>query len=355
MAPLFRSLTGAALTTYSTAIMTEPSSHLPCQTDFSPTASRECLRLRAELLRRLRAFFHERGFLEVETPLLSADVVVDRHLDPFYATLAPDPRLPEQGRRLWLQTSPEFAMKRLLASGYEAIYQVTRSFRNGEQGDLHNPEFTIAEWYRVGDSFAECMSFASELCESLLGRGPAERVSYAEAFGRYVGLDPHAAETAELISKAQQESLSAPASLSTEDRDGWLDFLLVELVQEQLGRERPTLLYRYPASQAALAQVTADSPPVAERFELYIDGIELANGYHELLDAEELSRRNRHANAARLADGKPPLPEESRLLAAMRSGLPDSCGVALGFDRLVMVAAGAKTLAEVIAFPIARA
>lgn len=311
--------------------------------------------MRADLLRRLRQFFFERDFLEVETPLLSADVVVDLHLDPFHTTRAPDPREPEQGRRLWLQTSPEFAMKRLLASGGEAIYQVTKSFRNGEEGDLHNPEFTIAEWYRVGDAFAQCMNFTSELCESLLNRGPAERISYADAFQRYVGLDPHSAETSELIQKATEHGLSPPASLPPDDRDGWLDFLLVELIQGQLGQGRPTLLYHYPPSQAALAKVTADVPPVAERFELYVAGIELANGYHELLDAAELARRNRQANASRTALGKPVLPENSRLIAAMRHGLPDCCGVALGFDRLVMVAAGAKTLAEVLTFPIDRA
>ncbi len=149
--------------------------------------------------------------------------------------------------------------------------------------------------------------------------------------------------------------IEAPASLAPEDRDGWLDLLMVERVQPHLGVERPTLLYDYPASQAALARVRPGNPPVAERFELFVAGIELANGYHELLDPAELRARNSRVNAQRRADGKPALPEESRLLAAMEAGLPPAVGVALGFDRLVMLAAGAKSILDVIAFPFDRA
>lgn len=322
--------------------------------DFHPTAAWPNLRLRAELLRKLREFFHSRGFLEVETPLLSADVVVDRHLDPIAVTLADDPRRPEAGRRLWLQTSPEFGMKRLLAAGGEAIYQITRAFRNGEIGPLHNPEFTMIEWYRAGDRMREGMELLADLCECLLGRAEVERLSYAEAFARHVGLDPHSASIDELRAAAERHGIAAPAGLAN-DRDGWLDLLLVERVQPNLGRPRPTILFDYPASQAALARVRDDRPPVAERFELYVDGIELANGYHELLDAAILRGRIAEANASRAADGKPQLPSESRLLEAMEAGLPPCTGVALGFDRLVMLAAGARTLAEVMTFPIDRA
>ena len=315
--------------------------------NFRPTASRQNLQLRAKLLQRLREFFDKRGFLEVETPLLSADTVVDRHLDPFCVEF--------DNRHMWLQTSPEFAMKRLLAAGAEAIYQITRSFRLGEQGPLHNPEFTIVEWYRTGDDMDAGMQLTNDLCEAMLHCGPAERLSYREAFERYVGPNPHTAEVETLISKVKELGIARPDSLSADDRDGWLDLLLVDCVQPHLGTERPTLLYDYPAGQTALARIRQDNPPVAERFELYVSGIELANGYHELLDADELLRRNKTVNIQRTVDGKPTLPEQSRLLTAMRAGMPASVGVALGFDRLVMLAAGSKSLSEVMAFPFNRA
>jgi elongation factor P--(R)-beta-lysine ligase len=399
--------------------------------DFRPTADREHLRLRAALLRRMRAFFDERGFLEVETPILSADTVVDRHLDPFWTEVegqgsearepkSPNPQISKSPNRLWLQTSPEFAMKRMLAAGAGRIYQVARVFRLDETGPLHNPEFTLVEWYQPGEGMDEGMQMTSDLCKTVLaaGRRPsrspspgqrpgeanpsdsspvgptgqpfpeplarwagetvstsstspgrcpglgepcsfgaAERLTYAEAFDRHVGIDPHTADGHQLAAVAKKLGIEAPASLAPEDRDGWLDLLMVERIQPHLGREQPTLLYDYPASQAALARVRQESgkPPVAERFELYIGGVEIANGYHELLDPAELRARNARVNAQRRADGKPPLPEESRLLAAMESGLPASVGVALGFDRLVMAALGAKTIAEVIAFPFERA
>ncbi len=396
--------------------------------DFRPTADWEHLRFRAAMLHRLREFFDSRGFLEVETPILSADTVVDRHLDPFCVSEgsgvrgqgSESPNL-ESPNPLWLQTSPEFAMKRMLAAGAGRIYQVARVFRLDELGPLHNPEFTLVEWYQPGEGLDEGMQLTGDLCKTLLvaGRRPsrspspgqrpgdaspsdslpigptgqsfgeplahraeqtdskgppspgrcpglgescsfgaaAEQISYAEAFERYVGIDPHAADGEQLAAVAKTLGVKSPASLSIEDRDGWLDLLLVERIQPHLGQQRPTLLYDYPASQAALARIRHDEgkPPVAERFELYIGGVEIANGYHELLDPAELLARNAKVNAQRRVDGKPPLPEQSRLLAAMQSGLPPSVGVALGFDRLLMAALGVKTIAEVIAFPFDRA
>lgn len=316
--------------------------------DFRPSASLEILRLRARLLRRLRDFFEQRGFLEVETPLLSNDTVVDRHLDPFSVDV-------DGSRRLWLQTSPEFCMKRLLAAESGPIYQVARAFRRGESGPLHNDEFTIVEWYRPGDGPDEGMRLLSDLNETLLDRGPAERLSYREAFTRHAGIDPLTADTPSLVSSVLAAGIDAPASLRVDDRDGWLDLLLVERVQPHLGVEKPTILFDYPASQAALARVRQENPPVAERFELFVSGVELANGYHELLDPALLRRRNDRANALRESDGKARLPSQSRLLSAMDSGLPPSTGVALGFDRVVMLAAGATRLDEVIAFPFDRA
>lgn len=246
-------------------------------------------------------------------------------------------------------------MKRLLAAGAGPIYEVARVFRVDELGPLHNPEFTLIEWYRPGDTLEQGMQFTSDLSEQLLGRGPAERISYREAFLKYVGLDPHTTDAAQLAAKVKSLGIESPASMTMDDRDGWLDLLLVEKIQPRLGVERPALLYDYPASQAALACVRQDDPPVAERFELYVSGIELANGYHELLDPQELRTRNRETNQLRCNEGKATLPEESRLLTAMEAGLPASVGVALGFDRLVMLAAGAKSIAEVMAFPFDRA
>lgn len=307
--------------------------------DFLPSASLEILAARAALLMRLRAFFDSRDFLEVETPLLSHDVVVDRHLDPLSVTLFADPREPQVGPKLWLQTSPEFAMKRLLVAGtgqLGSIYQITRAFRGGEVGPLHNPEFTMVEWYRIGDDYAAGMQLLADLAEAMLGLGAPERLTYREAFLRYAGIDPF-------------ENVAAA------DHDLHLDLLLTQKVEPHLGQDRPTILYDYPASQSALARIREDSPPVAERFELYVRGIELANGYHELLDPAVLRERNRTNNQLRQADGKPRLPEESRLLGVMDHGLPPCSGCALGFDRLVMAATGAKTIQEVMAFPIERA
>jgi elongation factor P--(R)-beta-lysine ligase len=346
--------------------------------DFAPAASWPALRRRAELLRELREFFHQHGFLEVETPILSADIVVDRHLDPFSTVLADDPRRPEMGRRLYLQTSPEFGMKRLMAAsgepdGATAICQVSRVFRNGECGRLHNPEFTMVEWYRVGDDMAAGMALLSDLCDALLHLGPAECVSYRAAFLRWTGTDPLTADGAAMAAVASERGLAVPEGLSLADRDAWLELLFAELVQPSLGRnagdslresqqlaERvahtaPVIVYDFPASQGALARVRAEEPPVAERFELFVRGIELANGYHELLDPAELRRRAAAANTQRAADGKPRLPEESRLLTAMERGLPACSGVALGFDRLVMVALGAERIDDVMAFPMDRA
>lgn len=322
--------------------------------DFRPTASWDMLRRRAMLLRQVRAFFDERGFLEVETPLLSADTVVDRHLDPFPVEV--EPAGPGQApRRWWLQTSPEFGMKRLLAAGATAIYQVCHVFRREERGALHNPEFTLVEWYRVGDSIHQGMELLDELCQSLLGRGPAEWLSYIEAFREFTGVDPLAASPAELRHAAEALGVAIPGSLAADDGDGWLDLLMAERVQPNLGRRRPAIVYDYPPSQAALARVRPGPPALAERFELYVDGIELANGYHELLSAEELRERFRRENTWRQRDGKEPLPEQSRLLRAMEAGLPPCTGCALGFDRLVMVATGAARLDQVLAFPFERA
>jgi lysyl-tRNA synthetase class 2 len=290
---------------------------------------------RADLLRRLREFFHERGFLEVETPLVADEVIPELHIELL--------RL-ENGQ--FLQASPELHMKRLLAAGAKAIFQVTRSFRAGERGRLHNPEFTIVEWYRVGDDMQAGIDLLDELMQSLLNTLPAMRTTYAEAFERCASINPHTASLAELAA-----TVEAPAGMNRSNRDEWLNAILAALVEPQLGRDRPEILYHYLATQAALAKTTT-SPTgyeVAERFELYYRGIELANGYHELSDATEQRRRFEAVNAARVADGRPALPLPNSLLTALEHGLPDCTGVALGFDRLAMLATGASSIDEVIA------
>ncbi|MCE9607480.1 MAG: EF-P lysine aminoacylase GenX [Planctomycetia bacterium] len=319
---------------------------------FLPTADWSLLRARAELLKQVRAFFEARGFLEVETPILSADTVVDRHLDPLTTELTGLGK----PRTMYLQTSPEFAMKRLMAAGGEAIYQVARVFRQGERGRRHNPEFTLVEWYRRGDDYTAGMQLLSDLCAAILNRGTAQRLTYRNAFETYVGLDPLVISDADLRQAARARLPNAAAAFGDDtDRDAWLDLLLTELIEPRLGASSPTILCDYPPSQAALAQVRAEALPVAERFELYVDGIELANGYHELLDAEALVARNVENNRLRAADGKSTLPVESRLVEAMRAGLPPCTGCALGFDRLLMLVAGKREITDVIAFPIERA
>lgn len=323
--------------------------------DYAPSAPWPALRRRAKLLAQLRLFFAARDFLEVETPLLSRDTVVDQHLDPLAVDRGHGAAAHGEGPTYWLQTSPEFGMKRLLAAGATAIYQITRAFRAGERGRLHNPEFTIVEWYRVGDDMQAGMRLLDELAQETLCRGSAKWLTYQDAFRQFAGVDPHTDATARLAETARKLGHQGTPAWPSENRDAWLDWLLITCVEPNLGVDRPTILYDYPASQAALARVRDEHVPLAERFELYVDGVELANGYHELTDPAELIARTERANAARAADGKQCLPASSRLLEAMRHGLPPSTGVALGFDRLVLVALGAVGLDQVMAFTIERA
>lgn len=321
--------------------------------DWRPCASPQTLHARAELLARLRAFFAGRGVLEVETPLLSRAGSTDPALASF-RTRYTGPGAPSGAER-WLPTSPELHMKRLLAAGSGPIYQVCKVFRDGESGRLHNPEFTMLEWYRPGFDHHQLMDEVEALVRVLLAPyrdcPPALRLSYGEAFERFCGLDPHAATEAELARRAEEQGIRAPSGL--EGRDGWLDLLLTHTVEPALRAHALCLIYDYPASQAALARVRSGAPPVAERFELYLDGIELANGFHELGDADEQARRF-DADLARRAPGPCP-PADDRLLDALRHGLPDCAGVALGLDRLLMLALQLPDLARTLAFPWDRA
>lgn len=322
--------------------------------DWRPAADSEVLRLRAELLARTRAFFAARGVLEVETPMLSAAAITDPHLHSFATSYSgPGSR---HGQTLYLHTSPEFPMKRLLAAGSGCIYQIAKVFRDGEAGRRHNPEFTLLEWYRLGFDHHRLMDEVAELVTELLSDrlslASTERLSYRELFQQHLRLDPHRAKVAELAVCVEQCGLSMPPGMPTDDVDPWLDLLLTHVIEPHLGQGRLSFVYDYPVSQAALARLRFDDPPVGERFELYLNGLELANGFHELGDAGEQRRRFEAENAARHAQGLPMMPVDERLLAALAAGLPECAGVALGFDRLVMLAAGKATIQEVIAFPV---
>ena len=339
--------------------------------EWRPTASVAMLTLRSRVLQAVREFFNARGFCEVETPILSHDVILDAFLDPFTTRWHPDATSPEAAGDLFLQTSPEFGMKRLLAAGAPAIYQIARVFRNGELGRLHNPEFTMVEWYRSGDTHREQMEVAEDLVRTVFGavpgsqgRGPTaqavtsilagkrfERITYDEAFERYAGARVLKLGVPGLRDLAAARGIVAPPDFDAADRDQWLNLLLAELVEPHLGAEGPQFVEDYPASQAALARVRNEFPPVAERFELYIAGVEVCNGYHELTDGDALRARMQEQAAARARQGYRPLPWNERLPAAMEWGLPACAGVALGFDRLLMLATGAESIREVIAFP----
>jgi lysyl-tRNA synthetase class 2 len=314
-------------------------------TTFAPSASLAALKQRASLLRSLREFFHSRDFIEVETPLLAAEVIPELHIEPIVTTSGE-----------FLQASPELHMKRLLASGATAIFQVTRSFRDGERGQLHNPEFTIVEWYRTGDDMYAGIQLLDELLQALLNTPPALRTAYAEAFQRHLQICPHTCTLEALHEVAVRTRVDASSIRECDNRDEWLNLLLATRIEPQLGLDCPEIIYHYPASQASLSQLTTDDAGnhVAERFELYYRGIELANGFHELSDAQEQRRRFEEVNEARRADGRRALPLPESLLAALEHGLPDSTGVALGFDRLTMLAIGASSIDEVIAFPAPR-
>ena len=318
-----------------------------------PSAGLEVLRARAELLSRIRAFFRDAGVLEVETPLAMAAANTDPMLDSL-ATRYTGPGA-AAGRDMYLQTSPEFAMKRLLAAGSGPIYQTCKAFRDGERGRLHNPEFSILEWYRPGYDHHQLMDEVEALTAPLLGvTEPFERLSYGELFQRHLGLDPHAADTARLRACARERGGVGLEELEL-DADAWLDLLLSEFIEPQLGRDRPCFVYDYPASKAALAQVRPGPPPLASRFELYAEGLELANGFHELNDASEQRRRFEAELQRRQAFGRPLVPLDLNLLAALQQGLPDCSGVALGLDRLLMLQQGLTQIDQVLAFPLERA
>lgn len=319
----------------------------PAAGDWRPSARLENLRLRATLLGRVRDYFARQGVLEVETPVLSRAAVTDVHLASLHTSVSGH-------GEFHLQTSPEYAMKRLLTVGCGDIYQIARVFRDGERGPLHNPEFTLVEWYRLGVDAAGLMGDAERLLGELLaGRRlqPAEFLTYREAVLRHADVDPLAAPVPALMESLSSQGIPLPAGQS-EDRDFWLDLLMSTVVGPKLGANKLTFIHEYPASQAALARLKPGDPAVAERFEIYLEGIELANGFHELADAREQRKRFETDLQARRIRGLEEPPIDERLLEALEAGLPECSGIALGFDRVVMLAAGAQHIDEVLAFPI---
>jgi elongation factor P--(R)-beta-lysine ligase len=322
--------------------------------DWGPTASLANIQLRAEILAKIRRFFAEHSVLEVETPLLCQATVTDPHLmsfETFFMTFESPKKT-----KLFLQTSPEYAMKRLLAAGCGAIYQICKAFRNGEQGRRHNPEFTLLEWYRLNFDHHALMDEVNEFLQYILGTTSATRLSYAEVFKIYLDIDPHRCSISSLINCARKNNLDVAYSLPDNDRDVWLDLLLTHLIEPNLGQEHPVFIYDYPASQAALAKTRKEGGyTVGERFEVYWHGIELANGYHELADAKEQRYRFVQDNDLRSQLNLPEIPIDEYFITALQHNFPNCAGVALGVDRLILLAANAKSLDEVLTFPIENA
>lgn len=312
---------------------------------------RPLLTERADLLRRIRLFFSSRDVLEVSTPVLGQASGTDPALQPFVTHFEGPGHA--TGLPLYLQTSPELHMKRLLAEGSGAIYQVAPAFRNGEHGRKHNPEFTLLEWYRPGFDHHQLMQEVADLVgEALQQSLSVEKWRYAELIEQQVGIDPLSATAAQLRQRALGLGITGIEDLSL-DKDGWLDMLMSHLIEPKLGQGHLSFVYDYPASQAVLARLNPLDSRVASRFELYYQGIELANGFHELADAEEQLKRFEQDNQARTARGMPQLPIDDHFIQALRSpGLPDCAGVALGLDRLLMIRLGASDLAQVMPFTL---
>ncbi|MDQ8039587.1 MAG: elongation factor P--(R)-beta-lysine ligase [Rickettsiella sp.] len=317
---------------------------------WQPSASLESLHIRADILNRIRHFFAERKILEVDTPLLSQATVTDKHLHSFQTDYCF--ANPKQKKTLYLQTSPEFAMKRLLAANSGPIYQICKAFRNqGESGRVHNPEFTMLEWYRPGFNHHDLMDEIEELL-TVFSYPTAQRFTYFELFQRFLEINPHYATIRQLKQTAKRFELTT--DLFNMERDDWLHLLMTHYIEPNLPHH-PVFIYDFPASQAALARIRAGDPPIAERFEVYIKGLELANGFHELGSPSEQRQRFLNDLKQREKMAYNTVPIDEHLLAALEHGLPNCAGVALGIDRLIMLVAEKNTIDEVIAFPLRNA
>jgi len=325
----------------------------PAKQPWQPSAAPDALRLRASVNRRVRDFMAERGVLEVETPVLSRAGNTDPNIASF--NVAFSGRTDGAPRTRWLRTSPEFALKRLLAAGMGDCYELGRVFRDGEAGGRHNPEFTMLEWYRVGIDHVQLARETVELvaaCLALVGRfANVVETTYGALYLAHLGVDPHRADEASLRD-ALGDVCVDPAGLT---RDDWLDLLMTHRIQPTFRDDTIHVVHDYPASQCALARVRDGDPPVAERFELYLGPLELANGYHELLDAREQRARFDRDSARRSRAGHASVPMDDALLDALAAGMPGCAGVALGVDRLLMAMRGTSRTAHVPGFGVPRA
>lgn len=320
------------------------------QNSWQPTAPLVNLKIRAQLLTKIRQFFAAREILEVETPLLCHSSITDPNIHSITANYSPIGK--KISETLYLQTSPEFAMKRLLAAGSGSIYQICKAFRNGEYGSHHNPEFTMLEWYHSGFDHHQLMNEMDQLLSSILVSKPAEKISYQEVFLKHLQVDVFNCTKDQLRKCGFEHGLTINDDLTG---DEWLNLLLAELIEPHLGKGQPTFLYDFPASQAALARLNPKDQRIAHRFEVYIDGIELANGFYELGDAVEQRQRFERDLVNRTKLNLPQIPLDEYFLAALAHGFPDCAGVALGIDRLLMVITKAQCLKEVLAFPLENA
>lgn len=307
---------------------------------------RSLLARRAGVRATLGRIFEERGSIEVDTPVLSAEILPEPHIDPIPVRLEGHDSAPH-----WLQASPEALMKRLLAAGSGPIHQFARSFRAGECGRLHDVEFVLLEWYAPGATLDSTAPLVEEICTRVLGTEGLERVTCREAFARHAGIDWTTATLAAWRDAGRRAGVASPHG-AADSPDTWFELLLSEVVGPRLGRDRrPTFLEAWPAAHAALARLDPADPGVARRFELFVDGVELANGWEEDPTRDLLARRIEEANRVRSASGRPALPPPHRLLEAHGPAMPEGVGAALGFDRLVMLAAGGDTLDAARPFP----
>ena len=303
-------------------------------TSWRPTGDLASLRARAELLSQIRAYFASEQVMEVETPLASASTVTDPYLEAFQV----------DGK--YLQTSPEYAMKRLLAAGCGDIYQIAKAFRQEESGRYHNPEFTLLEWYRLNFSLEQMFAEIDSLLQLTLGTASIQIARYPDLFEEHLAIDTHTISDRELIETVRQQC----GGLELTDRDDCLTTLFASIIEPRIGVELPCIVSHFPAAQASLARLDAEDPRLARRFEVYFKGVELANGFHELTDADEQAMRFAVDNQKRRDSNKPEKPIDQMLLNALRAGLPDCVGVALGIDRLLMLKLGKGHISDVLSF-----
>lgn len=318
---------------------------------WQPSASIQILQQRAEILSKIRSFFSSRSICEVQTPLLGKSSLHAVNIFPFITNFDNGPQ--RNPTPLYLQTSPESFMKRLLAAGSGPIYQMSSVFRNGEVGRKHQPEFTMLEWYRPSFTLQDLIGEVSALLTYILNTPFIKTYTYQEVFQTILKINPHSATIPELINCAISHQFITTSKDLTLDKDGWLDLLMTHGVEAQLDQLHvgPIAITDYPASQAALAKiVNRNGYLVGERFEVYYQGLELANGYNELLDANEQRSRLEQDNQQRIQLGIAPVPLDEPFLAALQSGIPICSGVALGVDRLIMLALNLKDISQTVAF-----